>query len=118
MGFFATLYMFTGLSLITLSAFGLCTMARLFFGHRTAKRLHEYILGYGMYYWMRIAGYWKLQIVGEMPPNQAYVIVSNHASALALPTVLSSTAIPSFLSSLFLHASRALEAHRVVRSTR
>lgn len=82
MGFFGTAYMYLGISVLTLSAFGVCSFARVFFGHRVAKRFHELLLGYGVYYWMNFAGYWRMRTIGTVPTTkQAYVIVSNHASA-------------------------------------
>ena len=76
-----SVYLAIGLTVLTLTSFGLCSIARVVFGHRVAKRLHEVILGYGTFYWMRAIGAWNLKIKGKNPDlNQTYVVVANHAS--------------------------------------
>ena len=64
-----------------------CPLARILVGHSKAKRLHEYINGVLLIKWMVFFRFWKLTVVGKAPSdlNRAYIVVSNHISALDTP---------------------------------
>jgi 1-acyl-sn-glycerol-3-phosphate acyltransferase len=64
-----------------------CPLTRMFAGHSKAKRLHEYINGVLLIRWMVFLGFWKFTVVGKPPSDlsRAYIVVSNHISALDTP---------------------------------
>jgi 1-acyl-sn-glycerol-3-phosphate acyltransferase len=58
-----------------------CFAVRIVAGHVVAKRVHEYVLGYGIFYWMRAIGMWSLEVRGKVPSDKKpYVVIANHAS--------------------------------------
>jgi 1-acyl-sn-glycerol-3-phosphate acyltransferase len=64
--------------------FLVCPVARLLFGHITAKRAHEHIVGTFVVKWMVFLGFWSLTIKGSPPKdmNRTYMIICNHTSII------------------------------------
>lgn len=64
--------------------FLVCPVVRLFFGHISAKRVHEWIVGALVVKWMALLGFWSLRIKGERPKDmsRAFMIICNHTSII------------------------------------
>ena len=81
MGVFATVHFYIGLFPLILWSFFICLISRPILGQKITKRLQEYIVGQGIYYWMSLFRFWSLKIEGKYPAdNQPYIIISNHLS--------------------------------------
>jgi 1-acyl-sn-glycerol-3-phosphate acyltransferase len=61
-----------------------CPFARLLFGHITAKRVHEYVVGTIVVKWMVLLGFWSFSIKGQPPKDlsKAFMIICNHTSII------------------------------------
>lgn len=81
---FATIAFYSFFILCIAVGFLCCPVARLFFGHIKAKRVHECIVGTLVVKWMVLLGFWNFSIKGAPPKDlsRAYIIVCNHTSII------------------------------------